>query len=444
MGPGKIMGEKANLEGRREQISSYMETLRYNQLLTFMRWTGWTSFLAGILWIPIGLTLKIFPLQALGIISLIVFISSLICTKTARIGHIKTSLYIVAGTILIIFAPIPLLISGSLALILLSYLSVILMIGLLISPGLVMGTTAISWMLFFIPMAFEIWRPIPRIALPAVTFPFTVIGFFITGYLIHLLAENSKKSEQKYRELSENLEILVSERTSQLESSNKELEAFCYSVSHDLRAPLRHISGFSEILQQKFGTTLNKDTADYLEKIKESADKMNVLINELLGLSRIGRKKLNLKRTDLNIIINEVLDELEPDIKKRKIEWNIKKLPEVICDPALITIVVKNLLTNAIKFTGKTPRAVIKIDPLKNKKPGFSIQDNGAGFDMTYVDKLFSPFQRLHKSEEFEGVGIGLATVQRIISKHGGRVWAEAEIDKGATFSVELGSNKEN
>ncbi len=227
----------------------------------------------------------------------------------------------------------------------------------------------------------------------------------------------------------------------ELEALVKELEAFTYSVSHDLRAPLRHIDSFSKILRDKYKERLPDHVMGYIDKIIHSASDMQMLIDALLNLSRLGRKELMIRTVDLNKIINAVKAELEPDVENREIEWRIEKIPEVQCDPALIKIVLTNLLSNAVKFTGKLTsdaRTVIKIKPLPDGKTGFIVQDNGVGFNMKYAGKLFGVFQRMHRKSEFEGVGVGLATVQRIIARHKGRVYAESEVNKGAVFFIEL------
>ncbi len=228
----------------------------------------------------------------------------------------------------------------------------------------------------------------------------------------------------------------------------QELEAFTYSVSHDLRAPLRHIDAFSKILRDKYKERLPDDATGYIDKIINSASDMQMLIDALLNLSRLGRKELRIRTVDLNKIINAVKAELAPDIEGREIEWCIEKIPEVQCDPALMKIVLTNLLSNAVKFTCNLvsdagARTVIAVKPLPDGKPGFKVQDNGVGFNMEYAGKLFGVFQRMHRKSEFEGVGVGLATVQRIIARHKGRVYAESEVNKGAAFFIELSKSDE-
>jgi light-regulated signal transduction histidine kinase (bacteriophytochrome) len=246
-----------------------------------------------------------------------------------------------------------------------------------------------------------------------------------------------RRSEEGIRRLNRDLE----QRTGELEAANKELEAFTYSVSHDLRAPLRHIDGFSKLLAEEFHGEVSADAREYLTTIRESVQQMGALIDDLLNLARVGRSQLSMQVTGFESLVKEVLADLTFANPQRAIEWNVQALPFVDCDPALMKQVFANLLSNAVKFTRPRNPAVIEVGSTRQGDgPVIFVRDNGVGFSMKYANKLFGVFQRLHRSEDFEGTGVGLATVQRIIHKHGGRVWAEAELDKGATFYFTLGS----
>jgi PAS domain S-box-containing protein len=233
--------------------------------------------------------------------------------------------------------------------------------------------------------------------------------------------------------------------TDELILANKELETFSYSVSHDLRAPLRHINGYVDLLLSRFYDSLPEKGRHYLDNIADSSRKMGTLIDDLLQFSRIGRQEKRLVDLDMNIIVHEVLVSIKQDNQERNIEWRIARLPQVYGDKALLHLVWTNLLSNAVKFTRAREKTIIEINVLdENDAFIFSIHDNGVGFDMQYAHKLFGVFQRLHATDEFEGTGIGLANVHHIILRHGGRTWAEAEPDKGATFYFSLPKNKED
>ncbi|MEO8090128.1 MAG: ATP-binding protein [Gemmatimonadales bacterium] len=246
-------------------------------------------------------------------------------------------------------------------------------------------------------------------------------------------------SETRVRHLNESLERRVADRTAELAAANRELETFTYSVSHDLRAPLRQIDGFSRILVEHAGTGLDSKSLHYLRRIQEGTQHMGRLVDDLLGLAQLGRQDVHTRPTPLDGIVKDALTELRPGCADRIIQWTVGKLPTVDCDPGLMKIVFTNLLSNAIKYTRPRELASIEVACVANNgRSTIVIRDNGVGFNMKYADKLFGVFQRLHRADQFEGSGVGLATVQRIIHKHGGEIWAEAEPDHGATFYFTL------
>jgi PAS domain S-box-containing protein len=244
-----------------------------------------------------------------------------------------------------------------------------------------------------------------------------------------------RQVEEKISQLNEELEQRVVERTTQLEAANRELEAFSYSVSHDLRAPLRAIDGFSRILIEDHASQLPEEVARLLGIVRDNTQQMGQLIDDLLTFSRLSRQPVNKREVDTNDLVRQVLDTLRVDMEGRKVEIEIEELPLCKGDPALLKQVWMNLLSNALKFTLERDVARIKIGCNESERERvYFVKDNGVGFDMQYANKLFGVFQRLHRAEEYEGTGVGLAIVQRIIHRHGGRVWTEAEPNIGATF----------
>ena len=251
-----------------------------------------------------------------------------------------------------------------------------------------------------------------------------------------------KRREQEIRTLNEEL----GKRTTELEAINKELEAFAYSVSHDLRAPLRHMAGFTELLQKSSATVLNERSQRYVTMILESAKRMGTLIDDLLAFSRIGRAETHKIVVSLDQIVQEALNEVRQETEGREVTWRVAALPAWYGDRAMLRLALVNLISNAVKFTRTRSRAEIEIACQHQQKDQLVVfvRDNGVGFDMKYVNKLFGVFQRLHPAEAFEGTGIGLATVQRIVHRHGGRVWAEGLVNQGATFYMSLSKSQES
>ncbi len=248
-----------------------------------------------------------------------------------------------------------------------------------------------------------------------------------------------KKTEEDLRRLTQELERRVAERTAALTAANRELEAFTYTVSHDLRAPLRHIAGFVELLEASSGPALDNEGRRYIRIVSDAARQMSHLIDDLLTFSRIGRVAVTPVPVSLERLVQESRRELAPESEGRSVEWKIGPLPHIHGDPLLLRTVMTNLLSNALKYTRRRDPAIIEVGCREEgDEIVCSVRDNGAGFEMRYADKLFGVFQRLHSSEEFEGTGIGLASVRRIIERHGGRVWAEGETGRGASFHFSL------
>jgi signal transduction histidine kinase len=251
--------------------------------------------------------------------------------------------------------------------------------------------------------------------------------------LVEALAETNSQLGDRVRE--------VTERTQQLEAANRELEAFSYTISHDLRAPLRAISGFTAILSEEYADAMPAEARGYLKRVKDSGAHMGHLVDDLLAFSRLGRQAVRTQRVSIRGIVDRALEQLAPALDGRQVEVVIGDLPEGACDSALVEQVFVNLLSNAFKYSRLREHARVEVGVLEDdgvEGATYFVRDNGAGFDMEYAGKLFGVFQRLHRSEDFEGTGVGLAIVQRIVERHGGRIWAEAKVDAGATFYFTL------
>jgi len=269
---------------------------------------------------------------------------------------------------------------------------------------------------------------------------FTVFALF--AGLVTWFSVVRRRVERELLEARDDLE----KRSAELAASNKELEAFAYSVSHDLRAPLRHMAGFSELLQKNSAQVLDDKSKRYVGVILESAKKMGALIDDLLAFSRIGRAETNKTTVNLGQLVEEALAEVRRDVGDRKIVWRVDKLPAGYGDRAMLRLALVNLISNALKFTRTRAPAEIEIGqmPAPADQVIIYVRDNGVGFDMKYVGKLFGVFQRLHSTEAFEGTGIGLATVQRIAHRHGGTAWGEGSPDQGATFYLSISKSQQS
>jgi light-regulated signal transduction histidine kinase (bacteriophytochrome) len=262
----------------------------------------------------------------------------------------------------------------------------------------------------------------------------------IIGYLLIGTDNTARwKAEEAVQQLYAELEQRVIQRTAELETANKELEAFSYSVSHDLRTPLRAVDGYSQAVLEDYGPQLPEAGRRQLQTIREGAQRMGALIDDLLTFARLNRQEMSKRPVDTGRLVRSTLDELGFPWPNRRIEVHVGDLPASSGDPVLLKQVWMNLLSNALKYTGKREKAAVEIGCMKtNGADTFFVRDNGTGFDMRYADKLFGVFQRLHRVEDYEGTGVGLAIVQRIVHRHGGRVWADSVVDRGATFYFTL------
>jgi signal transduction histidine kinase len=264
-----------------------------------------------------------------------------------------------------------------------------------------------------------------------------ILILLVKGFVIHRETGKRNLAEENLKRANERLE----RRTAELSETNIELESFAYSVAHDLRAPLRHIAGYSGTLTQDYGPRLDEEGLRCLGKIASSARQMGRLVDDLLALSQIGRQELAFQDTELGSLVAQVVEDLAPEFAGRELEWQIGELFSAECDPGLMKQVFANLLSNAVKYTRPQEHTVIQVgQSTQNGERVIFIRDNGVGFEMQYADKLFGVFERLHKARDFEGTGVGLAIVQRIIRKHGGRIWANAALNQGATFFFTMGT----
>jgi light-regulated signal transduction histidine kinase (bacteriophytochrome) len=260
-----------------------------------------------------------------------------------------------------------------------------------------------------------------------------------------IVIDISKRVESEIAALGaqEVLELLVGRRTAELEASNRDLEGFTYSVSHDLRAPLRAMAGFSRMLEKKYGATLDETASHYVRRIVQGADRMGDMIDDLLRFSRLGRQELSRQTVDPALVARDALQDLQVEIEGRSISIVIDEMPALWADRALLQHIYLNLLSNAAKFTGgrADARVLVTSEVGPDGVVIYSVEDNGAGFDMQYVNQLFGVFKRLHARDDYEGTGVGLSLVKAIVERHGGHVWAESTLDEGAKFSFTIGGH---
>jgi signal transduction histidine kinase/DNA-binding response OmpR family regulator len=289
------------------------------------------------------------------------------------------------------------------------------------------------------PHHWEVTTPDGKSIIDVFDFPFTDVDGSPLILEMDIDITDRKRTEAELAKHREQLEALVHERTGELEAANKELESFAYTVSHDLRAPIRSIEAFSRAIEEEKTEQLDDNGKDYLRRVRAATQNMSQLIEAMLRLSRLSRGELRRSKVDLSTLARNVADELKKAEPERKVEFQIADSLTVEGDPAMLGAAIDNLMRNAWKFTGNNPEAKIEVgSSQKDGKTTFFVRDDGVGFNMNYVSKMFTPFQRLHRTTEFPGIGIGLATVQRIIHRHGGIIWAEGEVDKGATFYFTL------
>jgi signal transduction histidine kinase len=303
-----------------------------------------------------------------------------------------------------------------------------------------LGSAVLAWALSCFVFDYFFVEPLYSFDIAPSEIPYFVL-FALFAALVTWFSTVRRRVERELLQARDDLE----RRSVELAASNKELEAFAYSVSHDLRAPLRHMAGFSELLQKNSAQVLDEKSKRYVGVILESAKKMGALIDDLLSFSRIGRAETNKTVVNLGQLAEEALAEVRRDLGDRKIVWKIERLPAAYGDRAMLRLALVNLISNAVKFTRTRTPAEIQIGPMPatDDQVVIFVRDNGVGFDMKYVGKLFGVFQRLHSGETFEGTGIGLATVQRIAHRHGGRAWAESAVDQGATFYLSISKPKQ-